>query len=125
MLKFFHKKNKYIVKNGVQMMAQVVNNGPAIIRNSSYNYSEHPVPILYERKEDCTGCTACYSICPKHAIEMFDDEEGFLYPSIDAKECIRCQACIRVCPVRQRDILMGFNKKGSSVVSVGRKSRFY
>ena len=100
---FLHKEiNK---KNEIKMMAQVVNNGKASVRNEEYNSEDKPVPILYERKEDCTGCTACYSICPKHAIEMFDDEEGFLYPSIDAKECIRCMACIWVCPVRQRDLM--------------------
>ena len=26
------------------------------------------IPVLYERKEDCCGCTACYAICPKSAI---------------------------------------------------------
>lgn len=26
---------------------------------------------------DCTGCTACYSACPRGAITMMVDEEGF------------------------------------------------
>ena len=42
-----------------------------------------PIPVLYERKEDCCGCTACYAICPKSAIKMVEDEEGFEYPSIE------------------------------------------
>lgn len=75
----------------------------AIVRNPEYNYVENPVPVLYEKKEDCCGCTACYAICPKSAIAMIEDEEGFLYPSIDAKSCIRCQQCIKVCPIKEAD----------------------
>ena len=31
------------------------------------------LPILYKRKEECCGCTACYAICPKEAISMVED----------------------------------------------------
>ena len=50
-------------------------------------------------KEDCCGCSACKSICPQKAIEMKEDEEGFLYPFIDEKKCTQCGACKRVCPI--------------------------
>lgn len=30
-------------------------------------------PVLYKRKEECCGCTACYAICPKEAISMVED----------------------------------------------------
>lgn len=52
---------------------------------------------LYENKEDCCGCSACYSVCPVSAIQMFPDEEGFLYPIIDEAKCIGCQKCVKVC----------------------------
>lgn len=48
--------------------------------NNRSSNSDKPIPILYERKELCCGCTACYAICPKQAISMQPDEEGFLYP---------------------------------------------
>ena len=35
------------------------------------------VPKLFVYKEDCCGCTACYAICLKNAIQMKEDEEGF------------------------------------------------
>lgn len=61
------------------------------------------VPVLFERKEECCGCSACYSICPKHAITMESDKEGFLYPSINTKLCIGCHQCLWVCPLKQMD----------------------
>lgn len=45
--------------------------------------SEKNIPVLYNTKADCCGCTACYAICPKQAITMEPDEEGFLYPLIN------------------------------------------
>lgn len=54
---------------------------------------------LYLKKEDCCGCSACYSICAKHAITMKPDEEGFLYPEIDQASCVDCGRCTQICPV--------------------------
>ncbi|KGK89557.1 4Fe-4S dicluster domain-containing protein [Clostridium sp. HMP27] len=59
--------------------------------------SEKDLPILYEKKEDCCGCTACYAICPKDAISMKTDEEGFVYPVINESKCVRCYMCLKVC----------------------------
>ena len=59
------------------------------------------IPILYIRKEECCGCTACYAICPKGAIKMVPDEEGFEYPAIDGKKCVRCNYCLKVCPIKK------------------------
>lgn len=50
-------------------------------------------------KTQCTGCTACYSICPKQCISMKADEEGFLYPVVNKNDCIDCKLCEKVCPV--------------------------
>lgn len=58
------------------------------------------VPILYTKKEECCGCSACYAICPQKAITMMEDEEGFEYPHIDAKKCVKCYMCLKVCPFK-------------------------
>lgn len=63
------------------------------------------IPILYKRKEECCGCTACYAICPKEAISMVEDEEGFEYPQIDENKCVRCYQCIKVCPIKAARVL--------------------
>ncbi|HEX2946774.1 MAG TPA: Coenzyme F420 hydrogenase/dehydrogenase, beta subunit C-terminal domain [Clostridia bacterium] len=47
----------------------------------------------------CTGCTACRQVCPRNAITMSANEEGFLYPSIDAEICNDCGLCEKTCPV--------------------------
>jgi len=52
---------------------------------------------LFVNSEDCCGCTACMSACPKQAISMIPDEEGFLYPKIDESLCINCELCKNVC----------------------------
>lgn len=62
-------------------------------------------PILYERKEECCGCASCYAICPKGAISMVEDEEGFEYPKINHDMCIQCYMCLRGCPIKfSRDL---------------------
>ena len=69
-------------------------------------------------KSDCCGCSACANICPKRAIEMIADEEGFLYPKIDLKECVNCGLCDYACPIKNpppfktevRNILKLFQK---------------
>lgn len=52
-------------------------------------------------KSKCCGCTACKSICPKQAIIMKEDEEGFLYPIIDKTKCVNCGLCDKVCPINK------------------------
>lgn len=47
----------------------------------------------------CSGCAACKAACPKQAIAMVADHEGFLRPQIDAEKCVQCHACEHACPV--------------------------
>ena len=55
--------------------------------------------IKIKDKKLCCGCAACYSICPKNAIIMTEDEEGFQYPKVDKEKCINCGLCKKVCPI--------------------------
>lgn len=55
--------------------------------------------IEITKKENCTGCHACYNYCPQKCITMQFDNEGFLYPVVDSAKCIECNLCEKVCPI--------------------------
>lgn len=57
--------------------------------------------IKIDDKSQCCGCWACYNACPKHCIEMVEDEEGFSYPLVDTDRCIDCGLCEKICPLKQ------------------------
>lgn len=53
--------------------------------------------INFDFKKNCYGCELCKNICPKGAIEMKENEDGFLNPVIDMKKCIHCGLCEKKC----------------------------
>ena len=55
--------------------------------------------ITITDKHLCCGCSACVQSCPKHCIEMREDEEGFLYPQVQVDKCYDCGLCEKICPV--------------------------
>lgn len=55
---------------------------------------------LFNEKKECCGCAACANICPKSAITMNRDNEGFEFPFIDKDKCIDCSLCAKVCPIK-------------------------
>lgn len=55
--------------------------------------------VLNPVVDGCCGCGACVNVCPKDALSMAEDREGFLYPSLDASRCVDCSLCTSVCPV--------------------------
>lgn len=63
---------------------------------------------LFDSKKNCCGCTSCMHICPKKAIYMKSDEEGFLYPKINEEKCIECGLCKKVCAFQN-----GYNNRYS------------
>lgn len=52
-------------------------------------------------KCNCTGCMACYNICPHDAIEIVENDKGFLYTKINNEKCINCGLCKKVCPANK------------------------
>ena len=54
------------------------------------------------QKDKCTACQACFNICPKNAISMIYDNEGFLYPKVNMELCVNCGLCSKVCPINKK-----------------------
>lgn len=67
--------------------------------------------VKIEENDLCCGCTACYSACPKNAIRMVRDNEGFLYPEVDREKCVNCGMCKKVCPILNKAKLNEFKPK--------------
>lgn len=67
------------------------------------------IEIINEK--ECSGCHACYSVCIKECISMQEDNEGYLYPSVDKNKCINCGICNQKCPILNK------NKRNESIVA--------
>ena len=52
---------------------------------------------VFKNKSECCGCGACVNICPRKAIELCEDEYGYVYPKINKEKCIGCNLCEKVC----------------------------
>lgn len=59
--------------------------------------------VLFAKKNQCCACGACKNICPRDAIEMIEDEYGFLYPKIQENKCIHCGLCQRTCAYQKNE----------------------
>lgn len=71
--------------------------------------TEEPLKI-FDIKNDCTGCGACVSVCPKGCLSLEYDEEGFLFPKGDMSACINCRKCESSCHVLSGSIKRNLEK---------------
>ena len=72
---------------------------------------------ITQNHNTCTGCGMCVAICPSSAIQMQQDEHGFLHPVVDTAKCTDCSFCAPKCPVStppqisaHTDVLTGYAK---------------
>ncbi len=72
--------------------------------------NQREVPVLFEKRSNCCGCSACYAICPVGAITMKPNRAGFVYPVIDKEKCSRCYKCVGVCALKEDQRKKGFLK---------------
>lgn len=48
-------------------------------------------------KQDCTLCMACVNSCPREAISLGWDENGYEKITIDENKCVNCGICEKIC----------------------------
>ena len=81
--------------------------------------------IQIKDKRQCSGCFACYNVCPKKCIVMNMDDEGFWYPKINEEQCINCGMCEVRCPViniNQKDKYI--SEKAFATINLNEDVRF-
>ena len=79
---------------------------------------------MIEANEKCTGCMACRFACPKAAISMEEDIEGFLQPKVNSNLCVECGICTKVCPKEKPiDYDHSFSQRYFAARMVNRKER--
>lgn len=47
--------------------------------------------------ELCVGCGVCELVCPKEAIKMEANVEGYFIPMINTQKCVNCSLCENIC----------------------------
>ena len=67
--------------------------------------------------KDCFSCRSCFLSCPKNAIEMIENEEGFFYPKVTEDKCIDCGLCVKKCPSLNKDERENFEQFGLAVIA--------
>lgn len=65
------------------------------------NITSHSTPF-----QECTSCQMCAAACPKDAISIRFNEDGFYRPYVDEDKCIDCGLCTKVCYKFDADIKM-------------------
>ena len=46
--------------------------------------------IIKFNRKDCYGCGVCVAACPRDAIQMRLNADGFYSPILDSSKCVHC-----------------------------------
>ena len=66
-------------------------------------------------KTRCYSCRSCFLSCPRDAIEMVEDEEGFFYPEVNDGKCVECGICAARCPAMNPPVRENFTQTSRAV----------
>ena len=72
---------------------------------------------------NCTSCQLCAAICPRSAISISLDADGFYRPSIKEEHCVNCGICTKICYKFDKTILEYTSDKLASTLLYGAYSK--
>lgn len=88
---------------------KIANKTIDIMRNESLQYLSSALKTAvnfipknsysYKITDNCCGCGACSAVCPKEAITIQKNEDGFEQYFVNQQICIKCGKCKTVCPM--------------------------
>ena len=104
------KKHFYYIEKNQKEIKNMLNEKMPSIKKQSANLFNMVLEKIEEQKKlevckrnSCIGCGVCMQKCPKEAITMAANAEGFLQPKIDLKKCIHCDICRQSCPINKEE----------------------
>ena len=56
------------------------------------------------QKEKCVGCLNCFNTCKFFAVNLVEDDLGFVYAEKDLDKCKQCGMCENKCPILNDEI---------------------
>lgn len=115
--KTFHFHNKPAYRRAIQILRdERMRELKNILHVNDMNAKVNcPTDIL---KSECCGCSACALVCPKDAITMKEDFEGFLYPVVNHDKCIDCNLCVKACVKRENPQTVAYEESYPHVKAV-------
>ncbi len=93
------EKHEYLITNSKNIFERVI---------EKLNNQDHEK--ICDRNK-CLGCGVCAGLCPKNAITLVKDKEGYIYPKINKDKCIKCNLCRKNCPINIKNKENKFEKE--------------
>lgn len=94
------KKNEEELKRQ-NLIENLRNITPDADGKSELGIGDEKTVLKTVKAENCTGCGACVSACPRNAIKLTADSLGYYRAQIDYNKCINCGLCTEVCPAHR------------------------
>lgn len=81
----------------INVIGEVNPNDTHMIEKPQNGVCDERSVISVTKAGNCSGCGACEALCPKGAIRLEKNSEGFWTPGVDRNKCVNCGLCLKKC----------------------------